>query len=167
MTPPTPPRPNARGWRFGDASRARRRRHSALAQGLLAAAPWLDVLVICGLLAFVGQRYLLQPGVAFELPASPLGEGALTTLPSALLLPLEDNAVERGAWLHFEDLRFQAGRPGELQRFAETLRVHAALGGEILLLADARVAQEWVMAAALAARQGGITRVNVATRPVD
>ena len=148
------------GWRFGAVSRARFRRQSLFFQGLLAASPWLSVMIAFGLLFAVGPRYLRQRGTVFELPAAPLDEGSLLLMPAAVLLPLED-----GALLLYDDLRYHAGRPVELDRFTESLAKEVRLGrGELILLADARVPHEWVMAVAHAARKAGVSRVNVAAR---
>jgi len=154
------------GWRFGGTSRSRFRRQNFMLHGFLAAAPWLNVLVVGVLLALVGSRYLMQRGTVFELPAAPFDEGSLLMTPAALLLPLDDTATEKGALLFFEDLRYHVGRAEELNRFTEALR--QSVGGEgrreLILLADEHVPHEWVMAVAHAARKAGLQRVNVAGR---
>jgi len=154
-----PPAPGW-GWRFGAVSRARFRGQRFFLQGLLAAAPWLSAVVAFGLLFAAGPRYLRQRGTVFELPAAPMDEGSLLMMPAAVLLPLED-----GALLLYDDLRYHAGRPVELGRFTEALAKEVRLGrGELILLADARVPHEWVMAVAHAARKAGVDRVNIAAR---
>jgi len=155
-----------RGWNFGATSRARFRKQNVMLHGFLAAAPWLNVLVVGVLLMLVGSRYLMQRGTAFDLPVAPLDEGSLMMMPTAILLPLDDAAAENGALLFFEDLRYHAGRPDELDRFTDALR--QSVGGdanrEFILLADERVPQGWVMAVAHAARKAGLLRVNIGGR---
>jgi len=148
------------GWRFGAVSRARFRRHNLFLQGFLAASPWLAAATAFGLLFMAGPRYLRQRGTVFELPAAPLDEGSLLMMPAAVLMPLED-----GALLLYDDLRYHAARPVELDRFTEALAAEVRAGrDELILLADARVPHEWVMAVAHAARKAGVRRVNIAAR---
>ena len=148
------------GWRFGAASRARFRRHNLFFQGFLAASPWLAAMVAFGLVFFIGPRYLRQRGTVFELPAAPLDEGSLLLMPAAVLMPLEG-----GALLLYDDLRYHAARPVELDRFTESLAKEVRPGrDELILLADTRVPHEWVMAVAHAARKAGVSRVNIAAR---
>jgi len=148
------------GWRFGAASRARFRKHNLFFQGFLAALPWLAAMVAFGLVFIAAPRYLRQRGTIFELPAAPLDGGSLLMMPAAVLMPLED-----GALLLYDDLRYHAGRPVELDRFTGALANEVRLGrDELILLADARVPHEWVMAVAHAARKAGVRRVNVAAR---
>ncbi len=164
---PAPPRGAASwGWRFGASSRVRFRRQTLLLQGLLAAAPWLNVILVCGLLLFAGSHFLVQRGTRFDLPASALDEGSLLMMPTALLMPLDDAATEKGALLFYDDLRYHAGHPDELARFTEALRQAVEMEGrrELILLADERVPHEWVMAVAHAARKSGLRRINVAAR---
>lgn len=159
------PRNTPPPWRFGQASRLRLRRHALLLQGMVAAAPWLNLLFICGLLLFIGRRFLIQPAAHFELPPAEIRESALMMMPTALLLPLEDAPAD-GALLFYDDLRYHAGHPAELARFTETLTHSVKLEGlrELMLLADRRVPHQWVMAVAQAAHKSGVQRINVGTR---
>ena len=159
MAPQKPANPDW-GWRFGAASRARFRKHNRFLHGLLAASPWLATMVAFGLVFMAAPRYLRQRGTLFELPAAPLEEGSAPMMPAAVLMPLED-----GALLLYDDLRYHAAHPVELERFTEALAGEVRKGrDELILLADARVPHEWVMAAAHAARKAGVRRVNVAAK---
>jgi biopolymer transport protein ExbD len=151
------------GWCFGAASRARFRRQGLIFQGFLAAAPWLAAMVAFGAVFMAGPRYLRHRGTVFELPAAPLDEGSLLMMPAAILLP-----AENGALLLYDDLRYKAAHPAELERFTDALAAEARAGrDELILLADARVPHEWVMAVAHAARQAGMRRVNISARAAD
>jgi len=156
------------GWRFGAHSRLRIRRQGMLFQGFLSATPWLAVMAAFGIVFMAAPRYVRQPGTLFELPAAPLEEGSLLLMPAAVLLPLENGAVENGALLLYDDLRYQTGHPEELEHFSKALEKEVLAGrDELILLADQRVAHEWVMAVANAARKAGVRRVNVASRGLN
>jgi len=148
------------GWRFGATSRARFRRQNFFLQGFLAAAPWLNILLVGALLCFVGKRHLTQRGTSFELPFAPLEEGAPLDTPTALLLEHEN-----GALLFYEDLRYHADRSEDLSRFTESLRQTVREGhDEIILCADEKISLATLMPVVHAARAAGVRHVNVAGR---
>jgi len=152
-------------WR-AQALRDKHRPRSRLGQAFLAAAPWLDVMIVCALFVWVGTRLTLRPGVVFELPAAPFQEGLHESV-TAVLLPVGRNARSSETLVFFDDERYSLSDPQQVQRLGAAMRnllAHSARR-DLLLLADRRVPHGDVMGAVNLARAAGVQRVNVGVKP--
>ena len=132
---------------------------------LLAAAPWLTVVLLVALVAVVGDRILVRPGVVFDLPRAPFREGLRYGLTAVMLPVARTNGQE--TLVFFDDERFVLAVPTQLEQLAERIRDRLAREPrrEILLLADRRIPHGDVMTVVNLAREAGVNRVNVATKP--
>ncbi len=137
------------------------------AHTLLAAVPWLNVLVIAVLLFAVHGRSVVAPGVIFDLPAAPLSEGLNAKMTALMIAVARDVAGGDETLIFFDDERFSTRDPEQLAALSERVRARVALDGrrELLLLADRRVPHGDVMAFVNVARAAGVARVNVAEKP--
>jgi biopolymer transport protein ExbD len=132
---------------------------------LLAAVPWITVALLAGLTTLVGDRILVRPGVVFDLPRAPFREGLRYGLTAVMLPVARSNGME--TLVFFDDERFVLAAPPQLEQLVERVRGRVALEPrrEILLLADRRVPLGDVMTVVNLARDAGVNRVNVATKP--
>jgi hypothetical protein len=152
-------------WR-ADVLRERFRPRSRIAQAWLAAVPWINLMLLGGILWVVGDRLRVQPGVVFELPVAPFREGMNYGL-TAVMLPVDRPSGQTETLVFFEDEPYSTGVPAQVRQLGEALRSRAAreTRRELLLLADRRVPHGEVMAAVELARAAGIQRINVAAKP--
>jgi biopolymer transport protein ExbD len=139
----------------------------AWAQTLLAAVPWINALVVVVLLLAVNQRLVISPGVMFDLPRAPLREGMHAGLTALMISVARDTGGGEETLIFFDDDRFSAQDPEQMQMLSERVRNRVALGArrELLLLADKRVRHGDVVLLVNAAREAGVQRVNVAEKP--
>lgn len=134
-------------------------------RALFAAAPWLNLGLLVLLLLVLSDRILLRPGVVFELPRAPFREGLRYGLTAVMLPVARTNGLE--TLIFFDDERFGLATPGLREQLAVRLRDRVALEPrrEILLLADRRIPHGDVMTVVNLAREAGVGRVNVSTKP--
>ena len=134
-------------------------------RALFAAAPWLNLVLLVVLLVEVNKQILVQPGVVFDLPRAPFREGMRYGL-SAVMIPVaRTNGQE--TLVFFDDEPFALGVTNRQEQLAVRIRERVALEPrrEILLLADRRIPHGDVMTVVNLAREAGVSRVNVATKP--
>ena len=117
------------------------------------------------LVAVVSDRILVRPGVVFYLPRAPFREGLRYGLTAVMLPVARTNGQE--TLVFFDDERFVLAVPTQLEQLAERIRDRLAREPrrEILLLADRRIPHGDVMTVVNLAREAGVNRVNVATKP--
>ena len=134
-------------------------------QALLAAAPWLNLVLLTILLLVVGDRILVRPGVVFELPHAPFREGLRYGLTAVMIPVPRTNGME--TIVFFDEERFEMTTQAKQEQLAERIRarVEHEPRREILLLADRRIPHGDVMALVNLARDAGVSRVNVSTKP--
>lgn len=134
-------------------------------QALLAAAPWLNGVLLVILLLAVGDRILVRPGVVFELPHAPFREGLRYGLTAVMIPVPRTNGMETVVF--FDEERFEMTTQSKQEQLAERIRtrVEHEPRREILLLADRRIPHGDVMTLVNLARDAGVSRVNVSTKP--
>lgn len=134
-------------------------------QALLAAAPWLNGVLLAILLLAVGDRILVRPGVVFELPHAPFREGLRYGLTAVMIPVPRTNGMETVVF--FDEERFEMTTQAKQEQLAERIRtrVEHEPRREILLLADRRIPHGDVMTLVNLARDAGVSRVNVSTKP--
>lgn len=151
-------------WRT-ESLRTRFARRGWGGQALLVAAPWLNLILLAGLVILLGNRILLQPGVVFDLPRAPFREGLRYGLTAVMIPVPRTNGLE--TLVFFDDDRYTIDTPDRREKLAERISQRAALEPrrEILLLADRRIPHGDVMSVVNLAREAGVSRVNVAVKP--
>jgi len=134
-------------------------------RALFAAAPWLNLVLLVVLLRDVGDRILLRPGVVFDLPLAPFREGMHYGLTAVMIPVARTNGLE--TLVFFDDEPFDLGVTARQEQLAARIRNRVALEPrrEILLLADRRIPHGDVMTVVNLAREAGVSRVNVSTKP--
>lgn len=138
------------------------------ARALLASVPWVNALALALLLLVAHGRVAVSPGLPFDLPSGPLGEG-LPPGPAAMMIPVagEDPSGARETMIFFDDERFLAGDKGQMEILADHIRQRAARGAgqALLLMADRRVPHGDVIDFVNLARGAGVKQVHVAIKP--
>jgi len=137
-------------WRYG----------SKGLQPLVAAAPWLTVMLLLLMFVLIGGTMTASNGVLFELPQGSLEEGEATKL-VALIMPTDHETL-----VFFDDSRYQLGDAASMRslssHFAESIR---RTGDRTLLtLADRRITGGDLMSFAAIAKQGGFDKVLFAEK---
>ncbi len=151
-------------WR-SEALRTRFSRGGWGGRALFAAAPWINLVLLAGLLLIVDKRILVRPGVVFDLPNAPFREGMRYGLTAVMIPVARTNGME--TMVFFDDEPFALGAPARQEQLAGRIRSRVALEPrrELLLLADRRIPHGDVMTVVNLAREVGVSRVNVATKP--
>lgn len=137
-------------------------------RALFAAAPWISLVLLVVLLLAVGDRILLRPGVVIDLPSAPFREGMRYGL-TAVMIPVARTNGQQ-TLVFFDDEPFELSAPARREKLAERIRnrvqgVQGAPSHELLLLADRRIPHGDVMTVVNLAREAGVSRVNVSTKP--
>ncbi len=150
-----------RTW-AADYLRTKYRPRSRLGRGFVGLAPWLDVVLGCGLFFAVTGQVRLQPGMVLELPRAPFTQG-LRARHAVLLYALQDgNAVREVAF--FRDEQFAMGDPERTAALqAAFRRLGAGDDGAIIVYADAGVRHGTLTKLVTCAREAGVGRVDLAT----
>ena len=135
-------------WRHG----------AAWLKPLMAAVPYLTVLLLLVLLWFVGGTMSAARGVLFDLPAGDFSDAARADL-VALVMPVRHESV-----VFFDDARYLLGDEGSMRGFSESVseRLRASEGKTLLILADRRVSTGHLMEIVSAAKRSGVTKVLLA-----
>lgn len=140
---------------------------SVWAQAFLIAVPWINVLLVFGLLFAVHNRMVINPGVVMDLPREPLREGTYTGMTALMITVTGDTAGQEETLVFLDDERYLLQDGDQMGMFADRVksRIAAGLKPELLLLADRRVSHGDVIRLVNAAREAGIERVNVGEKP--
>ncbi len=127
---------------------------------LVAAAPWITLVVLLVMMFLLGGSLAIREGVLFELPDSGVGEGESTSL-VALMLPMS-----RETLVFFDDARFVLGDAQSMSVFRDQLSERAAKLNErtLLVLADRRIPAGEIMKFAAIAKAGGVGQILFAER---
>ena len=130
---------------------------------LVAAAPYLTVLVLLAMLWVVGGTLTSAKGVLFDLPESGLSDGEPTKL-VALVMPLRHETL-----VFFDDSRYVLGDAVSADALSRHLadRLSRVKRRTLLVLADRRVSGGELMELAALARKGGAERVLFAEKRAE
>ena len=148
------------GWSLRPGLGAPRRPATGWADALVAAAPWLTLLVLLMMFHLMSGAFAAAQGVVFELPGAGFGEGDRTQL-VALVLPMTHET-----FVFFDDARYVLDDGSSLDAFCEQLTERAEKLKErsLLILADRRVASGDLMTLAACAKRAGISRILFAEK---
>ena len=130
---------------------------------LVAAAPYLTMLVLLATLAVIGSTLTSARGVLFDLPKPGLADGEPTKL-VAIVLPLRGETL-----VFFDDSRYVLGDAESSASFVRHLseRFSREERRTLLVLADRRVAGGELMSFAALARKGGASRILFAEKRTE
>ncbi len=127
---------------------------------LVAASPYLTVLLLVVMLWLIGDTMTLAKGVLFDLPDSQVADGERAKM-VALVMPFE-----RDTLVFFDDARYMLGDDVSAEALSEHLRERSSEVGNrsLLVLADRNVAGGELMRFVSLARQGGVEHVLFAEK---
>lgn len=130
-------------------------------------APWLTLVLLVSMFAFLYNALSPAPSVAFDLPEAGVADSADSAL-VALLIPSDPGGGDQpeGALVFFDDARYVLSEPTGADEFSARLseRSSGRKCSTLTLLADRRVSAGDVMKAMAIARSAGISRVQLAEK---
>ncbi len=134
---------------------------------LLAAVPWLNIIILLMLLILVHGKLTITPGMIFSLPSAPFREGSQTSLTALMMIVGRDLPGGEETLVFFDDDRYSLAEEEHVEMLLERLksRLTADSHHDLLLLADKRVSHGAVMRFINVAREAGVKKVNVAEKP--
>ena len=139
-------------------------RHGAVwMRPVVAAAPWLTVILLLLMLSVVGGTFTSSKGVLFDLPEGALDEGEATGL-VALIMPTDHETL-----VFFDDARYLLGDATSTKALGDHLAESVRRSGDktLLVLADRRVAGGELMKFSGIARRGGVEKVLFAEKGAE
>ena len=147
------------GWRPGRTEGIWRHGLPAM-RPLVAAAPWLTVMLLLVMFHLLDGELVAAKGVLFDLPDSGVAEGEASGL-VALVLPMHHETL-----VFFDDARYSLSDAASVATLKDRLGTCAGAepSGTFLLLADRRVPTGDVMRLVGIARESGLVRVQIAER---
>ncbi len=127
---------------------------------VIAAVPYLTVILLLVMMWFVGGTMTLAKGVLFDLPDPGSDEGTKTEL-VALVMPVDHDTL-----VLFDDSRYLLSDVKSMRSFAAHLAASADRSETrtLLVLVDRRVSCGELTKFAALARQGGVTRMLFAEK---
>ena len=129
-------------------------------------APWLTLVLLIAMFAFLHDALAPVPAVSFELPDSGIADSAQAGL-VALILPGDANGAQmEGSLVFFDDARYELADPSSMDEFASRLGVRAdeMHSGTLTLLSDRRVPAGDVMKVMAIAKSKRLSRVQLAEK---
>ena len=139
---------------------------SRINQGLISAAPWLDVVMLLLFFSLLDHKLVMQPGVVVDLPAAEFVGGLRGGYVVVLLSVETANPAVRDEIVVFDDERFRLKERAEVVRLREAFARVATRYPELGLIvqADKRVSHGATMLLLDLARLAGVREVNLASR---
>lgn len=122
---------------------------------LVAAVPWITVLLLVVMFHFISGAFSSASGVLFDLPDASVFESEPASM-VALVMPME-----RETMVFFDDARYMMGDETSAAAFGDHLadRAEKAERKTLLVLADRRVESGELMKIADIARRSGVDRL--------
>ena len=147
------------GWRPGRTEGIWRHGLPAM-RPLVAAAPWLTVMLLLVMFHLLDGELVAAEGVPFDLPAQGVAEGEPAGL-VALVLPMHHETL-----VFFDDARYMLSDGASADAFSRHLAERAARTDRktMLVLADRRVAGGELMKMAAIAKRSGVGKVMFAEK---
>lgn len=130
---------------------------------LVAATPFLTIIVLLLMLFFVSGTLTRAQGVLFDLPDSQFADGEMTDL-VALVMPMPHETL-----IFFDDSRYLLGDAASMRAMDDHLsqRLSRSKQKTILVLADRRVSGGDLMKLAACAKRNGAQRILFAEKKAD
>jgi len=140
---------------------------SRIGQGFVSLAPWFDVILLALFFVLLETKFVLQPGVTVELPTAPFTGGMRSDLIAVVLSVESQVPGTRDEIVFFDDDRYMVRDEKQMRRLQRTLRARSRKQAEsgLIIQADRAVRQGTLAKLLEMARQVGVPRVNLATRP--
>jgi biopolymer transport protein ExbD len=134
-------------------------------QGLVAVAPWVDIVLLVLLFSLVESKIVLQPGVVVSLPAAPFADGTRSSL-IAVVLAVGGGAAKEEI-VFFDDQRYTVSDAKAMENLKYALARACAAKGEdgLIIQADQRVSHGAIVALMNMALEVGLKKVNLAEKP--
>ena len=127
---------------------------------LVAAAPYLTVILLLGMLYLINGTYAMKSGMSFELPASSTGEELNAELVALVMRMPKETLV------FFDDSRYLLDDAASVRSLGERVAERVSESGSttLLVLADRRVAGGELMKVATLVRKSGVRRLLFARK---
>ena len=149
--------------------RTRFRPRSRIGQGLITAAPWVDIVLLVIAFVLLDSRFVLQPGLVIELPGAAFRGGMRSGLVAVVLSVEQPGEESRREIIFFDDQRYFVQQEAHMAKlkevFANACYADNTVG--LTIQADSAVRHGTVVRLCTMADDVGILRVNVATRPFN
>ena len=156
-----------RSWHWKPARPEGIWRHGAgWARPIVAAAPWIAIVMLLVMFWMIGNRLAAAPGVMFDLPASVGGQGVAPAL-TMLAMPNANSDESDSTLVFFDDARYEIGDPQSAAQLGGQIMRHVqgnAPAATLLLLADKRVPTGDLLRLVGLARGAGIGHVQIAEK---
>lgn len=132
-------------WRYG----------SVWMRPLVAAAPWLTLLILILMFHVVGGTFTLGEGVVFELQPTEFKDGEITRH-TAMIIPVSGETL-----VFFDDARYVLSDPASVASLGEHVseRVSRTRHKSLLVIADRRIPGGEIMKFSDVVRRSGVEKV--------
>ncbi len=158
------PTPEAPRWVW-KGIRNRYRPNHRISRGMVTAAPWVDVVLLIIFFLLCSLPFVLQPGIAIELPATHIGEGHPFGHTMVVVIQNDPRNDSRHEIVFFDDRRFHVETQREALRDALRHAVTRRPDLPLVIEADRQVQHGLLVDLYSLAAEAGIREINVATRP--
>ncbi len=145
--------------------RDRYRPDQRISRGMVTSAPWIDVVLLIVFFLMCTLPFVLQPGIAIDLPTTPIGEGHPFGHSMVIVVQTATDNETYEAIVFFDDRRFRFDTQREALREAMHRAATRRPDLPLILEADHRVRHGLMVDIYTLATEVGIRQVNVATRP--
>lgn len=125
--------------------------------------PWLNLILILALFLMISKKITIAPGILFNLPSSPISEGAIVSSPSIVLLkPMPDSE----SIAFFDDIRFRLDDAEEMNNLLSLIRSkqEKTPSSQLTLFAATDVTHGEITTLTAILKKAGIASVNVAIK---
>jgi biopolymer transport protein ExbD len=139
---------------------------SRIGQGVVAIAPWIDVVLLVIFFLLITHRHILQPGFVVDLPEAQFEQGARFGL-VAFVMSVDDLDGDKDKEIIFFDAeRFVVGDAGQTEilkrKFVNCVTEES--DAVLTVQSDESVSHGTIVSLIELARQAGFVKVNVGTR---
>lgn len=154
--------------RDADWLRTRYRPKSRIGQGLISAAPWVDVVLLLIFFTLLDSKIVLQPGFVIELPEAGFRDGSRSSMMAVVISVEAMDGSQRQEIVFFDDVRFMVKSDEQMEKlkyaFAEYLKKMPE--SNLIIQADKHVSHGTLVKLYDIAGDVGIKTVNIAMRDV-
>ncbi len=159
---PAKPEPSRWVWK---GLRNRYRPDHRISRGMVTAAPWIDVVLLIVFFLLCSLPFVLQPGIAIDLPATHIGAGHPFGHSMVVVLQDDPHSGNREEIVFFDDRRFRFETQRDALRQALRRAVTRRPDLPLVVEADRQVRHGLLVEIYGLAADAGIREINVATRP--
>ena len=140
---------------------------SRIGQGLISAAPWVNIALLMFCFLMLDSKLVVQPGVRIDLPRGPFKEGTGFEMVATVLSVPAAGGAPREEMVFFNDQRYRIGNETQMRDLKQALavRLREHHDANLIIQADRRIAYGTVAQIMDMALEVGIKQVNMAARP--